>query len=57
MKFYVIFFIDTNYIVGKKENVKMYYNRILFLLFFLARYSKERFKRPAAVTKTGYSIV
>ena len=28
---------------------------IWFLLSFLARYSKERFKRPAAVTKTDYS--
>ena len=57
IKFYVIFFTNTSYIVHgqqKKDNVGFYHN-IRFLLSFLTRYSKERFKRPAAVTKTDYS--
>ena len=48
------FFTDTNYILGKKDNVEFQYNLIAFLLSFLAQYSKERFIRPAAVTKTDY---
>ena len=36
MKFYVVFLIDTNYIVGNKDNVESYYIHISFLLSFLA---------------------
>ena len=43
-------------LVGEKDNVALYYNRILFLLSLLAQCSKERFKRPAAANKTGYSL-
>ena len=54
MKFYVINSANTNYIGSNKDNIGFNYNHILFLLSFLARYSKECFKRPAAATKTDY---
>ena len=42
-------FTDYEICVGKKDNVEFHYNCIWFLLSFLARYSKECFKRPAAL--------
>ena len=51
MKFYVVFCTDDVVRVGKKDNVEFHYNHIRFLISFLERYSKERFKRPAAATK------
>ena len=54
IKTYVIFFTDYVVCFCVKENVEFHYNRLWFLLSLLARYSKERFKRPAAVTKTDY---
>ena len=53
MKFYVIIFTDTNHEVGNKI-CKILLQPYWFLLSLLVRYSKESFKRPAAVTKTGY---
>ena len=48
MKFYVVFFIDTNYIVGKKDDVTITF-------YFCFRFScQKRLKRPAAATKTDY---
>ena len=38
-----------------RNNVKFHCNRIWFFLSFLARYSRDRFKRPAATTQTDYN--
>ena len=52
LKSCVIFFTDYVLYVNKKDSIEFHYNRISFLLSFLARYSKEYFKGPAAATKT-----
>ena len=55
--YYVVCVDKTDNIYGLANNVKFHYNCIWFFLWSLAWHSNERFKRPAAVTKTGYSIL
>ena len=55
---YVIFFTAYVACVGRIDNVRFHYDRFLFLLSFLARYSKKRCTTgAAAATKTDYSFI